>query len=108
MKLLALSVNGTPIQAPPNIPTGGLSGSGGKIFSFGIALFLIVAVILAFGFLIYGGFNWIMSEGDKTKVESARKTIIYAILGLILCFVSFFIVLFLGGILGVDFFKASL
>lgn len=106
--LLALKINGEEIPAPTNIPTEGLSGSGGKIIGFGLTLFLIVAVLLAFGFLIYGGYNWIMSEGDKPKVESAQKTIIFAIVGLMLCFVSFFLVQLLGAILNVNFFNLSL
>lgn len=106
--LLSLKINGEEIPAPTNIPTEGLSGTGGKIIGFGLTLFLISAVLLAFGFLIYGGYNWIMSEGDKTKVESARKTIIFAIIGLILCFLSFFLVNILGAILNVNFFNLSL
>lgn len=108
MHNLALKINGEEIPAPSGIPTEGLSGSGGKIISLGIALFLTVAVILAFGFLIYGGLNWVMSEGDKTKVESARRTIMYAVIGLLICFLSFFIIQFFGTAFNVDLFKLSL
>jgi ABC-type Fe3+ transport system permease subunit len=92
MKLLALSINGTPIPAPSGIPTEGLSGSGGKIIGFGLALFLIVCVLLSLGFIVWGGLTWVWSEGDKAKVESSRRTIIYAIVGLLICFLSFFAV----------------
>lgn len=96
-KQFALTIpgaNGTPqvVQAPEGIPTGGLSGSGGNILGLGISLFLIACVILALGFLVYGGLNYITSEGDKTKVESARRTIVYSVIGLLIAFLSFFAV----------------
>ncbi len=98
-KLIALTLpgaNGTPqvIQAPDGVPSGGLGGEGGKILGLGITVFLVACVILALVFLVYGGLNYIMSEGDKTKVESARRTIVYAIIGLLVAFFSFVIVEF--------------
>jgi hypothetical protein len=49
-----------------------------------------------------------MSEGDKTKVQSARRTITFAIIGLIVALLSFFFLNFIGKALGADFFKASI
>ena len=96
------------ITPPANIPIGGLTGGGGKALAFGLTLFLTAVILLSLGFIVYGGLNWIMSGGDKTKLESARRTIIYAILGLLLAFVSFAMVSFVGSILKVDFFKLLL
>lgn len=93
--LLTLSINGTPIPAPSGIPTTGLSNGGGKIIGIGLEFFLFACIILALGFLVWGGLTWVWSEGDKSKVESSRKTIIYAIVGLLICFVSFFAVNFI-------------
>jgi hypothetical protein len=45
---------------------------------------LIIAGLLALGFLIWGAVNWIMSQGDKTKVEEARNRITAAVAGLAL------------------------
>lgn len=62
-----------------------------------IALALIVAII----FLIWGGVKWITAGGDKGAIESARSTIIAAIVGLVLAFLAFFIfnfILFLFGV----------
>lgn len=113
MKYLALKIPGTDgssieIQAPSGVPTGGLGGDGGKIIGTGIALFLIICVLLTLGFLVYGGMNWIMSGGDKTKIESARRTIIYAALGLIIAFLSFFFVNLFGSSFGIDIFDISI
>jgi len=57
----------------------------------------IVAVI----FIVVGGVNYMTSAGDAGKVEKAKKTILYAAIGLIICALSFAIVNFIiGGILG--------
>lgn len=91
------------IVAPSNIPTGGLSGDGGKILKLSLEWLLIAAVLLSLGFIIYGGLNYIMSQGDKTKLESARKTIIFAVVGLIVILLSFFVINLIGSALGVSF-----
>jgi hypothetical protein len=43
---------------------------------------LILAVILCFVFLFWGGIDWIMSQGEKSKYEEARNKITYALIGL--------------------------
>jgi len=53
------------------------------------ALFLIAA-FLAVAYLMFGGIKWITSRGDKMAVESARKHIVAAVLGLIIVAGSFF------------------
>ena len=49
-----------------------------KTFS-GIMLF---AAMAAFLYMVYGGVTWIMSGGDKGKLEDARAKITQAIIGL--------------------------
>ena len=65
-------------------------GSGATIYAIIIAI-LIISAIVALFYLIWGGFKWITSGGDKTKVQGARDTIVAAIVGLILAFLAFFI-----------------
>lgn len=101
--------NGTPQEIKVSgIPSGGLSGDGGKFITFGLTLFLIACILLSFGFVLYGGFNWIMSQGDKTKLLSARRTIIYAVGGLLVALLAFFMVSFFGKAFGIDIFDVSL
>lgn len=110
--LLSLKVPGEggqiEVQAPSGIPTSGLSGDGGKIIGFGITALLVIAVLLSLGFLVFGGISWTMSGGDKAKVEGARKTIIYAIVGLIICILSFFIISLIGSFFDLDLLHVSL
>lgn len=96
MDQLALSIGGTPIPAPIGIPSGGLSIKGEEILSTTINLFLIVAVVLAVVFLLLGGIRWITSAGDQKGIESARKQITYAIVGLIIVVAAFLIVNLIG------------
>src|SRR6266704_2597138 len=63
----------------------------GPIVGAAVTFILIVAVLIALFFLIWGGIRWITSGGDKAKVESARGTIIAAIIGLVIAFLAFFI-----------------
>ena len=45
-------------------------------------LSLLVGIIAVFA-IIFGGFRYITSLGDSTKISSAKDTIVYAIIGLI-------------------------
>jgi hypothetical protein len=72
--------------------TAATEGNIGTVIGRVITAILVIAVVLALFFLIWGGVKWIMSGGDKAKVESARGTIIAAIVGLIIAFLAFFII----------------
>ena len=63
----------------------------GPIVGAAVTFILIIAVLIALFFLIWGGVRWITSGGDKAKVESARGTIIAAIIGLVIAFLAFFV-----------------
>jgi hypothetical protein len=49
-------------------PEGGVKNFG-DLLSAGIQIALIIAAILTFAFLVWGGIEWIASGGDKTKYE---------------------------------------
>ena len=50
----------------------------------------IVAVIM----LIVGGIKYVVSGGDAKKVTDAKNTVLYAIIGLVICLLAFAIVNF--------------
>jgi len=97
--LIALTISGTPLQAPPGIPTGGLAGAGGNTLAAIRNLLTLIAVIASIIFITLGGIRWIMSSGDPKAVEAARKQITYAVIGLIITLLAFMIVKTLGQIL---------
>ena len=55
-----------------------------------ISILGIVAVVV----LIIGGIGYMTSSGDSAKVKRARDTILYAIIGLVICALAFGIVNF--------------
>lgn len=62
-----------------------------------------IAALLAVIILIWNGIQYILSGGDEGKVDKATKGITYAIIGLILCFISILVISFiLENILMVD------
>lgn len=50
----------------------------------------LVAVV----YIVIGGINYMTSSGDATKVQKARQTILYAVIGLVVCALAFAIVNF--------------
>jgi hypothetical protein len=105
MKHLALTIGGTPIQPPLQVPEGGLTSGktpGVGILRVGITLLLLLAILLSLAYIVIGGFKWITSGGDKQKLESARMTIIYAIVGLVIAFFAFLIINIISAVIGVN------
>lgn len=67
-----------------------------KIVSFAVGALLTVSILLAFFFVLFGGLKWMLSQGDKKQVEEAQKTLTYAIIGLVIVLLSFFILNLIG------------
>lgn len=68
----------------------------------------IVTVVLGFGgvvlfiMLLMGGFKFITAGGDPKAIEGAKKTLTYAIGGIVLIALSFLILRFISTFTGVD------
>ncbi|MBI2596296.1 hypothetical protein HYW46_06195 [Candidatus Daviesbacteria bacterium] len=63
---------------------------------FGLAIFLFIA------YMMYGGIKWITSRGDREAVESARKHLTAAVIGLIIVAGTFLILQLLFGLFGAE------
>ncbi|MEK7559024.1 MAG: hypothetical protein AAB521_01855 [Patescibacteria group bacterium] len=74
-----------------NVLCGFTASSFGSVVSTLVSVLFVIAVVIALVFLIWGGIKWILSGGDKSAVESARNTIVAAVVGLIIVFLSYFI-----------------
>ncbi len=59
-----------------------------------------LAGVVAVFFIIFAGFKFLTSGGDPKQVEGARKTLTYAIAGLIVVFLAFAIIKLIGTITG--------
>jgi len=67
-----------------------------------VSAILGFAGITLFILLLVGGFKFITSGGDPKAVEGARKTISYAIMGLVVLLLSFLVLVLIKAITGVD------
>jgi hypothetical protein len=80
----------------------------GSVISNAVLFLFIVAALIALFFLIWGGIKWILSGGDKGKVEIARGTIVAAVIGLLVTFLSFFILQLVLGLFGISLMNLTL
>jgi hypothetical protein len=70
------------------------------VFDILIRAALTFVGIVALIFIIWAGFNMTNSGGDPKKVESAKKILTFAIIGLLIVLFSFTILIFIGNITG--------
>ncbi len=80
-----------------NCPTGGVSGGTTKVNTLItdiVNIFSAVVGIVSVIMIIFGGFKYITSGGDTGNVSSAKNTIVYAVIGLVVVAMAQFIVQF--------------
>lgn len=63
--------------------------------------FLMFAGLFALFLFIYSGFRYMNSAGDPKKLEGARNTLIYGIVGLLVVLFSFLIINIISQVTGV-------
>ena len=90
-----------------NDATGGLKTAGEKAYGTGsetnpaklagkyIRIFLTLLGVIFMILLVYGGYVWMTSYGDKTKVEKAKDLITNAVIGLIILLAAYAISTFI-------------
>lgn len=81
------------------VPKGFASDVGGLINSL-LTLVFVISAILVFGSLIWGGFQWITSGGEKGKTDAAKNRIIAAVVGLVILAASYAILTIILRFLG--------
>jgi hypothetical protein len=65
-----------------------------EIIELVVNIFSIIVGIVAVIMIIYGGFKYITSGGDSGNITTAKNTIIYAIIGLVIVALAQFLVQF--------------
>jgi hypothetical protein len=70
-------------------PGTGFATSFGGLMNGLISFVMVLAAVLVFLYLIWGGIEWITSGGDKGKTEAARNKITAAVIGLIVIAASY-------------------
>lgn len=85
-------------KIPPEVwEAAGCNGNTNALPSFIVGILnaiILVCGLIAVIYVIIGGINYMTSAGDAGKLEKAKKTILYACIGLIIVVLSFAIVNF--------------
>lgn len=102
MDYLAITVGGRTVQPPPGIPSCGLASCGEQLIQATLNLLFIGGFVLAIFMIVWGGIQWITSEGDAKRIDSARKRIVFAVIGLVVILSAFLIIQVVGGFFGFE------
>lgn len=86
-------------------PTG--AGAIGDFLSRFISLIYVIAAVVLILMLLWGAFDWMTSEGDKEKLEAAKRKLLAAIIGIALFAVAFAVIQVLGQFTGFKFFEGQ-
>lgn len=108
--LTLLAASATPAYAQTiqaNVePQGGVADLG-TLFAGVADLAIIIAAILVFFYLLWGGIGWLTSGGDKAKTEEAQKRITAAVVGLAIVASAWAIIKIIDTFFGVGIFSGT-
>ncbi len=85
---------GASLNSQPTTDCSGSTGTVNNLLKDAINIFSLVIGIIAVIMIIVGGLKYITSQGDSNQLSSARNTILYAIVGLVIVALAQFIVKF--------------
>lgn len=63
---------------------------------------LRIAGVVAVAYVIYGGIQYVTSQGEPDKTKKAQETVVNALIGLVLALLATVIVQFIGNEIGKD------
>lgn len=97
------------VIAPPGITNpalGNLNKNTGvsffqQLIQKGITLVLVAGVIIFLFMLLISAIQWMTAGGDKAAVETARGRLTQAIIGIVLMFATWAVVLFIQNFFGI-------
>lgn len=82
-------------------PTGiGGTAGVGDVQQLVINIIFSIAGFLAVAYFMYGGIRWITSRGDRNAVTDARKTVVSALIGMVLVAGAYFAINTIFNIIG--------
>lgn len=79
-------------QGLDNANTGSTNTSVGDIIRSIVNILLFIIGAVAVIMIVIGGFKYVVSNGDSGQVKSAKDTIFYAIIGLVIAILAYAIV----------------
>jgi hypothetical protein len=79
-----------------------------RILSTLIAVGFIAGAVIFFFMLVTGGIQWMSSGSDKTKLEAAKQRIVNALIGLVILFSVYAVILLIENFFGINIISISL
>ncbi|MDH7476702.1 MAG: hypothetical protein QHH09_04590 [Microgenomates group bacterium] len=98
-----INIGGQDIQGPieiSGVPENQITL--GVIVSRIVSLIIPIAAIILFIVLVWGGYDFMLSQGNPEKIKSAQGKITAGIIGFVLLILSYFIVRVLVYIFGLE------
>jgi len=74
----------------------------GKFLGATVELIFIIAGLLAFGYLTWGGIQWLISGGDQSQVQTARSRINAALIGLAIIVIGLAVIILIEAFFGIS------
>lgn len=104
---VSLAVPAEPVNAQISnglnaVNTGEQPGDIENVFQTVVNVLLFIIGAISVIMLIIGGIRYAVSAGDQGAVTSAKNTILYAIIGLVVAFFAFAIVNWIVGAIGAN------
>lgn len=65
-----------------------------------VDILLRLAGLIAVGYIIYGGIQYVTSQGEPDRTKRAQGTIVNALIGLVVAIISVTVVSFIGNSIG--------
>lgn len=82
---LAQAINATPLPKP---------AANDAAIATVLQIVFAIAGSVALLMIVIGGFRYIVAHGDPNSVSQAKKSILYAVIGLLVCMAAYSIVIF--------------
>ena len=98
---LALAQDWKYTSIPIAQPTNAIKNLG-DLVSAGVTTVIVIAGLLTFLYLVWGGIEWLTSGGDKDKYEAARNRITAALIGLAIISASWAIMQLISHFFGIQ------
>ena len=90
MKKLALTIPGfSPVPTPSNLNPSIVDV--GSFLSILLNIALYIAAFMAFYWLVWAAFEYILAQGRKEQLNKAKERIRWALIGLVVVFAAYFI-----------------
>lgn len=84
------------------LPTSNICNTASECITWFVNAIFLIAVVLSFIYLVWGGIDYIMAGGESAKAEGARTKLTNAVIGLVVVIVAWAISNFILKFFGVQ------